>query len=51
MSKKTDGFSKDNTIDINSLRLELVTGEIIDLLNMFQRIQHLCQYARNGHNG
>lgn len=36
MSKKTDGFSKDNTIDINSLRLELVTGEIIDLLNMFQ---------------
>lgn len=37
MSKSdTIGFSRDNTLDINALRLELATGEVIDLLNMFQ---------------
>lgn len=32
--KKAEGFSQDNTVDIDRIGLELITGEVVDLKNL-----------------
>lgn len=51
MNKKGEGFSINNTLDLEALRIELTTGEVIELRGTFQELNIYCNLFSEGVSG
>jgi len=48
MTKTDQGFSPDNSVDIDVIRLELYTKEVVELKNNFQELNIYCSMFTDG---